>query len=108
MRYEVFLEPEVHHSRARLPGHVRQRIRQVLESFQREPRPPKSAPLDVSGLPIPPTVEVRRCRVESWRIVYAVNDQAEWVWVLAVRRRPPYDYTDLVELLERLGDDPAE
>lgn len=32
---------------------------------------------------------------ENWRIIYAVNDNEKWVWVLAIRQRPPYDYEDL-------------
>jgi mRNA interferase RelE/StbE len=41
--------------------------------------------------------------MERWRIVYAVCDVEQWVWVLAVRRRPPYDYNDLPELIARLS-----
>jgi|GEM_PF-5378431 len=29
-------------------------------------------------------------------------DEEQWVWVLALRRRPPYDYDDLPELIARL------
>jgi hypothetical protein len=32
-----------------------------------------------------------------------VNDAEAWVWVLAVRKRPPYDYEDLEELLTEIG-----
>ena len=38
-------------------------------------------------------------RTGDWRVVYAVSDSAQWVWVLAVRKRPPYDYGDLEQLL---------
>jgi hypothetical protein len=31
-----------------------------------------------------------------------MHEQEKWVWVLALRRRPPYDYDDLVDLLRRL------
>ena len=35
-------------------------------------------------------------------MIYAVNDGEGWVWVLAVRQRPPYDYEDLDELVARV------
>ncbi len=44
-------------------------------------------------------VEPRRIRVGDWRVIYAIDDIERWVWVLAVRKRPPYDYGDLAELL---------
>lgn len=60
------------------------------------------APLDVTGLDIPPGVELLRLRLKRWRIVYAVNDDESWVWVLGVRRRPPYGYEDLETLVAKL------
>ncbi len=54
------------------------------------------------GLDVPPGVELRRLRMDLWRIIYAVNDDEGWVWALAVRRRPPYDYRDLPDLVDRL------
>ena len=46
--------------------------------------------------------EPRRLKMGNWRIVYAVDDDDGWVWVLAVRRRPPNDYGDLARLLDRI------
>jgi mRNA interferase RelE/StbE len=51
---------------------------------------------------MPPEVEIRRLRLDPYRILYAVNAAESWVWVLAVRRRPPYDYADLSDLIDRL------
>jgi mRNA-degrading endonuclease RelE of RelBE toxin-antitoxin system len=45
---------------------------------------------------------MRRVRLDQWRVIYAVHDQAHWVWVLGIYRRPPYDYSDLAELAARL------
>ena len=58
--------------------------------------------MDSSGLSLAEGAEIRRVRIERWRIVYAVNDGEGWVWILAIRRRPPYDYQDLAELAGRL------
>jgi hypothetical protein len=58
--------------------------------------------MDVSGIDVPLGVEVRRVRVDPWRLVFAVNDAELWVWVLALRQRPPYDYADLAELVRKI------
>ncbi len=47
-------------------------------------------------------IELRRIKLEKWRIIYAVNDVEEWVWVWGVRKRPPYDYDDLADFAESL------
>jgi mRNA interferase RelE/StbE len=60
------------------------------------PRPAKSKALNLPDLP----VEVRRLRLERWRIIYAITVADDAVDVLAVRKRPPYDYGDLENLLK--------
>lgn len=101
-RRELWLEPEVHAARKRLPGNVRQRLKRAIDRLADDARPPASRALDVTGLDVPPGVILHRLRIEQWRIVYAVNDDEGWVWVLGIRRRPPYDYGDLGELTARL------
>jgi mRNA interferase RelE/StbE len=60
-------------------------------------------PADSKSLEWPPEhFEPRRLKMGNWRIIYAVDDGDGWVWVLAVQRRPPYDYGDLARLLDRL------
>jgi len=44
-------------------------------------------------------LEVRRLRLDDWRIIYTVNEELRQVQVLTIRRRPPYDYSDLEALL---------
>jgi len=102
LKYDVFLEHEVHHDRERIPGNFRQRVRAAITELGSEPRPSASQPLDTTDVQVPAGIELRRLRLDPWRLVYAVNDQEKWVWVLALRRRPPYDYDDLVDLLRRL------
>ena len=102
MRYTLFLEPEVHAARERLPGHIRQRVRRAIEDMAEEPRPPDTRALDMSSLELAPEIEVRRLRLESWRLVYAVNDTDGWVWILGLHRRPPYDYADLPAIVRKL------
>jgi mRNA interferase RelE/StbE len=101
--YDLFVEPEVHTARDELPGNIRQRVRRAIGALAAAPRPPESATMDTADLELPAGVELRRIRMERWRIVHTVCDEGRWVWVLAVRRRPPYDYDDLPELIARLS-----
>lgn len=103
-KYRLWIEPEVHSARENLPGNIRQRVKRLLDELITAPRPVSSKTLDVSGLDVPPDVEIRRIRLEHWRILYAVNDQEGWVWALGVYRRPPYRYEDLQELVSRLQE----
>jgi mRNA interferase RelE/StbE len=100
--YQVWLEAEVHEMRTRLPGNVRQRVKKLISDLADQPRPSLSRALDISELDVPSSIEIRRIRLEEWRIIYGVNDSDKWVWVLAVRRRPPYDYQDIPEIAEKL------
>lgn len=100
--YRLWVEPEVHASREELPGNIRQRIKKALDDLATDPRPSISKELDASDLDLPPSVEIRRIRLEHWRVLYAVNEQDGWVWALGLYRRPPYQYEDLQELVSKL------
>jgi mRNA interferase RelE/StbE len=41
--------------------------------------------------------------MDRWRNVYIITELDRFVDVLAVRRRPPYDYGDIAELLSQLN-----
>ena len=97
--YKVHVTPAAWKEMKELPGHMRQRVRKAVDALAEDPRPPKSKALDLPDLP----AEVRRLRLDRWRIVYIVSDADETVDVLAVRKRPPYDYGDLAALLEGLS-----
>jgi mRNA interferase RelE/StbE len=101
-RYKLFIEPEVYRARKHLPGNVRQQVRRAIDDLSEEPRSSRSKLLDVTGIDVPPGVEMRRLRMPPWRIIYGVNDNEGWVWVLAMRQRPPYDYEDLDDLASKL------
>ncbi|MBI1832963.1 MAG: type II toxin-antitoxin system RelE/ParE family toxin [Planctomycetes bacterium] len=95
-RYTVHVTPAAWKEMKNLPGQIRQRVRKAVDALADDPRPAKSKALDLPELP----TEVRRLRLDRWRIVYAVSDADETVDVLAVRKRPPYDYGDLEALLK--------
>jgi len=100
-RYTVYIRPQAWKEIKKLPGNVRHRIKSEIDSLAANPRPSKSKELDVSELPEFDS-ELRRVRLERWRIVYAVSKTEKIVDILAIRRRPPYDYGDLAELLGKL------
>lgn len=99
MNYRVWVHPQVLDGAKTTPGNVRQRIKQAMLALGANPRPSGSKTLDWP----PEAFEPRRLRIGDWRIIYAVNDAEQWVEVLAVRKRPPYDYGDLADLLKRLN-----
>ena len=82
-----------------LPGYVRQRVKRAVDALALQPRPPRSIQLDFPEL----DGELRRSRLDNWRIVYVVSDSERTVDLLAVRKRPPYQYEDLAELIEQLS-----
>jgi hypothetical protein len=72
--YRLWIEPEVHSAREELTGNVRQRVKRILDGLSANPRPASSKRLDVSDLDVPKAIEIRRVRLEHWRVLYAVND----------------------------------
>jgi len=99
----LWIEPEVHSAREVLPGNIRQRVKRVINDLTKNPWPGSSRTLDVEGLGVPEDVEIRRVRLDKWRILYVVNETEGWVWVLQIRKRPPYQYEDLPEIAARLA-----
>ena len=72
--FRVEVDPEIHKATRRLPGNIRQRVLRALKGLRDEPRPAGSEALDIGEFELPPGVEPRRIRMESWRIVYVVED----------------------------------
>jgi mRNA interferase RelE/StbE len=97
-RFTVYVTPAALREAKALPGNMRQRVKRAIGDLTAEPRPPSSQALSVPEI----EAEVRRLRIEQWRIVYAVSDTERTIDILAVRRRPPYDYSDLQDLIAGL------
>ena len=98
-RYQVYTTPRALREAKELPGHVRQRARRAIRALAENPRPSNSKTLEVPDF----DRELRRLKLDSWRVVYAVTEAELAVDVLAVRKRPPYDYGDLDVLLSDLA-----
>ena len=85
------------------PGHLRSRILEVLHLLEQNFNPPGSRQLDLSktDLPAMQDLSLGRARLDTWRIIYAVDTKESTVFVLGVRRRPPYQYEDLQQLIRQ-------
>jgi mRNA interferase RelE/StbE len=94
-RYTVYVIPRAWDEIKNLPGHMRQRVRRAVDELADNPHPPRSRRLRTERV----TPELYRLRLDRWRIVYGITEEDKVVDVLAVRKRPPYDYGDLEELI---------
>jgi len=92
----VYVIPRAWKQIKELPGNMRKRVKRGVEALADNPRPPKSKKLNTPDF----EHDLHRLRLDKWRIVYAVAEADKTVDVLAVRKRPPYDYRDLGQLLE--------
>lgn len=95
MSYAVFVTPQAWREMKTLPGNVRQRVKREVDGLRGNPRPPQSKQLAVAVT----GVSLFRIRLNRWRLIYALKDDKAQIFVLAIRKRPPYTYDDLDELL---------
>jgi mRNA interferase RelE/StbE len=102
--YEVEVTSQAREEIRRLPGHVRQRVIRTLQTLKHEPHPQGSRLLDTAkaDIELEPGMELYRIRIASWRIVYLIEEEWKLISVLAIRKRPPYQYDDLDELMRNV------
>lgn len=93
--YTVFVTRDAWTEIRVLPGNVRQRARKAIDALAENPRPSNSKASDLAELGI----ELRRLRLDRWRIGYSVSESERVIDIVAVCKRPPYDYGDLERLL---------
>jgi mRNA-degrading endonuclease RelE of RelBE toxin-antitoxin system len=100
--YQVHIRERARKEIRQLPGNFRQRVLHKLRALEQVPRPVDSTALDIADttMNLPADTELRRIRLDGWRIVYLVDDDIYLITVLTVRRRPPYQYDDLRLLLD--------
>lgn len=100
MSYQLEVSAVVQRELKKLPGNVRQRLRRAIWDLADNPRPPESRRLDFTLLDYEP----RRLRLDLWRIIHVITEaEVKRVKVLAVHRRPPYQYNDLAQLFSGLN-----
>ena len=100
--YDLYVEPALYKAQKKLPGSLRSQLKYIIANLAYEPRPHNSRELNVDGLNVPEDVELRRIRIRNRRLIYAIDESEKWVRVWGIRRRPPYDYEDLTELVKLL------
>jgi mRNA interferase RelE/StbE len=100
IRYTVYVTPDAWDEIKRLPGNIRQRVRRAIGTLADNPQPAQSQQLQSPD----PGRTLWRVRLDRWRIIYMITPAEQTVDVLAVRKRPPYDYGDLSELLGTVTD----
>ena len=94
--YKVYILPQASKEIDRLPGHVRQRVRRAVIGLRDDPKPADGIQLNFD---LGAERELWRLRLDTWRVVYLIDHEWGRVYVLAVRKRPPYQYEDLTSLL---------
>ena len=77
--YTVFITNQVKKELRKIPKHSLKKIYETIESLKREPRP-KGA-LKIKG------DEGYRLRVGDYRILYAINDRDQVVYIFRVKSR---------------------
>ena len=100
-QYTVYITPSALREIISLPGHMRQRVKRAIDDLEDNPRPSEGKALDLSDIESKTETasEVWRLRLDKWRVVYVITEAEKVIDVLAVRKRPPYDYGDLEQLL---------
>ncbi len=104
--YRVNVTFQVRQEIRGLPGNVRQRIFRLIQSLVQIPKPAEGRILDTSKLKTatPKGLSLHRLRVARWRIVYVIEETDRQITILAVRKRPPYQYDDLEALIAGIGN----
>ena len=95
---KAYITPEAYEEIKALPGNARQRVKKIIRDLSKQPRP---AQCKLLQYPIE-NRQLYRIRMDNWRIVYAITESENALDILAVRRRPPYDYGDLTSLIGEL------
>ena len=87
--YQLRYSGEARRALRSMPGRYRQRARRIVEGLASRPRPPGA--LELRDLP-----GVYRMRLNGWRIIWQVDDEAGVVLVIGLRPKAgPETYDDL-------------
>jgi mRNA-degrading endonuclease RelE of RelBE toxin-antitoxin system len=90
------LSPDAFDDFKRLPGNISRLLISAIDGLEIDPRPHNSKRLSL----VEETREIRRLRIDKWRIIYLV--EANRPIILGIRRRPPYNYSDLQRLVRNV------
>jgi mRNA interferase RelE/StbE len=90
--YRLLFHPGVEKQLARIPRIYSERLARAIRNLGTNPRPEQTKHLDK---------EMYRLREGEYRIVYAVFDEEQIIYVGKVERRSEKTYRDIARLLER-------
>jgi mRNA interferase RelE/StbE len=88
--YKLFLHPNVEKQLSNIPTPYAKRIADAIRALRSEPRPPGCKHL---------SQELYRVRVGEYRIIFAVFDQEQVIFVGKVARRSEKVYRDVAAIL---------
>ena len=87
MSYKVELRRTAQKELDSLSGQDYKAITKIISSLEQEPRPPRVKKLAESGL--------WRIRIRQYRIVYAIDDEAQLITLVRIARRKEDTYKSL-------------
>lgn len=89
MTYQLKLTRQVQAEIDALPGNIRQRIRRAIAQLAENPRPDNTKALrgELKGY--------YRIRIDSYRVIYTIDDNVVVVEVVRVAKRSPRTYDHL-------------
>lgn len=89
MLYRLNLSKEAQSQIERLPGHIRQRIRQTIAGLAYEPRPATAKQMEDE------LSDYYRIRIENYRVIYTIDDKIILIEIIRVAKRTPKTYQGL-------------
>lgn len=96
--YQIKLLESAYNDRTTIPdGEIYQQIKSTITGLAEDPRPGNSTELQVQLVKL--GWQSRKIRINAWRILYAVDDTAEQVVVLAIKPKGDDPRSDRADLL---------
>ena len=93
---KAVLSPLAYNDLKKLPGNARRQVIVAIDGLEVDLRPSNTKRLTIEG----EAREVRRLRLEKWRIIYLVFEERPII--LGIRKRPPYGYDDIQHLVQEV------
>lgn len=92
MPYSILYDPAVYNELAEVPATYRNRILNLINRLETDPRPLKSKPLR------DPLEHLYRVGLGRWRVVYSIDDEFQEILIVRVGEKTgPEFYEDLPE-----------
>jgi len=90
--YRLLFHPKVEKQLSKIPRPYAERIAEAIRNLKNDPRPPQIVHLDQ---------EMYRLRVGDYRVIYAVFDDDQTIYIGKIARRTKTTYRDVNLILKR-------